>query len=438
MKKLIYLIIVTALTISIFAGCNATAILDTSDAKSLYMSSSGDIKPVELQLSIWGNDSHKKMYEEMFERYKKNNPNVSIDVLIIPFTDYQQKISIMKASGHAPDIAWLSDIMIPHFLETNQLIDISNLSKDENYRFDDINPSTFDPVKKDGKYYGVAFSTPPVLLYYNKNIFKQKNLRTPLELYKAGKWDYEEFLKAANKITDRSRGVYGIKLMSDWKNWYIYTIDLVWGFGGDVFSSDMKTFTLNSPEGEQAIQMYHDMIFRYGCHPKPGDQTTFESGKLGMYVNTLSYISTAKKIKDFEWNIAPLASGPKNSLTRLGFAAYVMFKDDDESKIEERFKLFKYLTSKEQMTVTAQYFLPPRKSILSSAGFKKIYPDNIQDSFQITILDRLNNSRVAATPPNFIKINPEVQVVFDLLNARTITVKEALVQMEDKVNELLK
>lgn len=426
-----------ALTMFLLQGCGrgiATKTISTSVA-ALQKTS----KQINMKISIWGNDAHKKMYDEMLAKYKEKNPNISTDVLVIPFVDYQQMISIMRASGQSPDIAWLSDIFIPQFLETNQLIDISDLSLDKTYDFDDINPISFDQVKKDGKYYGVAFSTPPALLYYNKNLFKENNLNLPITLAKEGRWNYDEFLKAAKTITNKDKGIYGVKLISnDWKNWYINIIDLVWGFGGDVFSKDMKTFTFNSTQGEQALQLYYDMMFKDEVHPKPGDQITFESGKLGMYANTLSYISTAKTIKDFEWDIAPLASGPKDSFTRTGFAAYVMFKVDNDPKSQEKHELFKYLTNKDQMSITAQYFVPSRKSILSSNAFKKLYPDNIQDSFQLTILDRLNTSKFATTPANFVKINPEVQIYFDMLYTNTITVKDALKKMEAAVTPLMK
>lgn len=439
MKRSISIVAAIAITASLFTGCGAKSEDKGTQKGSQTTSQQQSKKPVNMQLATWGNDAHKKMYEGMLEKYKEKNPHVSAEVLLIPFNDYQQKMSITKAAGQAPDIAWLSEMMLPQFMETDQLQDITKLTTDKEYDFEDINPGTFDPVKKDGKYYGVAFSTPPTLLFYNKTLFKEKGLKTPIELFKEEKWNYDEFLKASKAITNKDKGIYGAKLVvSDWKAWYINTVDLVWGFGGDVFSADAKKFTFNSPEGEKALQMYIDMMFKDEVHPKPGDQITFESGKLGMYVNTLSYMNIAKSIKDFEWDIAPLAVGPKNTYTRTGFAAYTMFKVDNDPKADEKLALFKYLTSKDSMAITAQYFVPPRKSILTSDEFKKLYPEHIQESFKVTILDRLNTAKVATTPKNFAKINTEVQIFYDLLYTKSITVKDALKKMEEKVEPLMK
>ncbi len=441
MKKLLCIVAVAAITASLFSGCGANDVAKTTtigSASTAQQTGTENKKAVNMQIATWGNDAHKKMYEEMLEKYKQTHPNVSGEVLLIPFNDYQQKMAISLAASEAPDIAWLSDVMIPQFMETNQLTDISSVKDDKDYDFNDINASSFDLVKKDGKYYGVAFSTPPVMLYYNKTLFQEKGLQTPMELYKAGKWNYDEFLKDAKAMTNKEKGIYGIKLIpTDWKNWYINTVDLVWGFGGDVFSPDGKKFTFNSEAGEKALQMYMDMMYKDAVHPKPGDQITFESGKLGMYVNTLSYMSTAKTIKDFEWNISPLPDGPKSNATRTGFAAYTMFKTENDPKNAEKLELFKFLTNKENMGITAQYFVPSRKSVLESDSFKKLYPENVQENFDATVLERLASTKVAITPANFAKINPEIQVYYDMLYTQSISVKDALKKMEETVAPLM-
>lgn len=441
MKKLLCIVTVAAITASLFSGCGANDVAKTTtigSASTAQQTGTENKKAVNMQIATWGNDAHKKMYEEMLEKYKQTHTNVSGEVLLIPFNDYQQKMAISLAASEAPDIAWLSDVMIPQFMETNQLTDISSVKDDKDYDFNDINASSFDLVKKDGKYYGVAFSTPPVMLYYNKTLFQEKGLQTPMELYKAGKWNYDEFLKDAKAMTNKEKGIYGIKLIpTDWKNWYINTVDLVWGFGGDVFSPDGKKFTFNSEAGEKALQMYMDMMYKDAVHPKPGDQITFESGKLGMYVNTLSYMSTAKTIKDFEWNISPLPDGPKSNATRTGFAAYTMFKTENDPKNAEKLELFKFLTNKENMGITAQYFVPSRKSVLESDSFKKLYPENVQENFDATVLERLASTKVAITPANFAKINPEIQVYYDMLYTQSISVKDALKKMEETVAPLM-
>lgn len=445
MKRLISMVAVAALSLSVFSGCaGKTETKQTAPAQSTQTQPAPtqqavkEKKPVTMQLAIWGNDAHKKMYEELLAKYKEKNSHVTSEVLIIPFAEYQQKLSIMKAGGQAPDVAWLSDLLIAQFLDTNQLMDITKLTTDKDYDFADISPAFLDPVKKDGKIHGVPFSTPPLLMYYNKTLFKEKGLKTPIELYKENKWNFDEYLKAAKALTNKEKGIYGARVTNDWKGWYYNVVDFVWGFGGDVFGPDGKKFLLNTPESEKGVQMFIDMIYKDEVHPKPGDQSTFDSGKIAMWNSTLASMNTVKKITDFEWDIAPLPAGPKNSFTRTGFATYVMFKQDNDPKADEKLELFKHLTSKESMSVTAQFFVPSRKSVVSSEAFLKLYPDSIRDSFKTTIIDRMGTVRVPYAPQNFAKVNSEVQLFFDMLYTKNMTVKDALKQADEKVAPLFK
>src|SRR5690606_6976942 len=152
---------------------------------------------------IWGNDAHKAMYEELVAEFKQTNSHIDVEIITIPFADYQQKLSIMLASKTAPDIGWLAERMIPQFLESNQLVDIAaSVKGDPEYQFADVYPSTLDIFTKGDKLYGIPFSTPPILIYYNKSLFEEKGLKTPTQLYTEGNWTYEEFLKAAKEISN--------------------------------------------------------------------------------------------------------------------------------------------------------------------------------------------------------------------------------------------
>src|SRR5690606_25479410 len=161
------------------------------------------------------------------------------------------------------------------------------------------------------KLYGIPFSTPPMMMYYNKKLFQDKGLKTPTELYNEGNWTYAELLKAAQAITDPAQGVYGVNyIRNGWANWDSSLILIMNPHGASLRSGDGSAFTLNSPEGKAAREFYVDAIFKHEVHPKPGDQTTFESGKIGIQQELYSYMAKARAIEDFEWDIVPLPEGP--------------------------------------------------------------------------------------------------------------------------------
>lgn len=399
-------------------------------------SSGKPAEEVKLAFSIWGSDDHKKMYQELAAKFKETHPNVSVEVQTIPFNDYQQKLSIMLSSRTAPDIGWLSDTMIPQFLHSGQLADVSAIQSDAAYAYGDIFPLTLQPLMKDGKLYGVPFSTPPTMIFYNKTMFEKKGLKTPAQLVQEGKWNYDEMLRSAKALTDPSQGVYGVKLVREWKSWSSTLYSLIKAQGADLLSKDGSKFLLNTPQGEKALQMYYDMMFKDGVHPKPGDQLTFESGKLGMFRDVYSSVTKARAIKDFDWDIAPMPQGPGGSGAWVGFAGYTVFEGSKHPK--EAVEFLKFVSSRESMAATSRYFVPSRKSVLESDAFMNAGERPSKEGIRIAVLDQMNAAEGLPLHKNWQQIDTKMQTLLDYMYTQSMSVKDVLQKMDQEVAPLLK
>ncbi len=445
MKKMWKTSLMLILAILVIAGCAKSTNGNNQGAPAPASGSApkeqvSDAKPaapkdVKLRFSIWGKEQHKAMYEEMLAEYKKQKPHVSVEIITIPSTDYLQKISIMNASGTAPDVAWLSEAHIPQFLANGQLVDLSELKTDPDYKFDEIYPSTLEMLTEGDKLYGIPFSTPPMMMYYNKKLFQDKGLKTPTELYNEGNWTYAELLKAAQAISDPAQGVYGVNyIRNGWANWDSSLIPIMNAHGASLLSEDGTAFTLDSPEGKQALEFYFDAIFKHEVHPKPGDQTTFESGKIGIQQELYSYMGKARAIEDFEWDIVPLPEGPSGRGTTLGFAGYSIIKGTEHP--EEAYELLKFLTSPDNAVTASQFFVPSRRSILESDEFAKGAPS--VDSMRIAILEQMEHAEYLPNHENWQQINTAVQSLLDYAYTQSVTVDEMLDRMDKDVSPLLK
>ncbi|MEI2398528.1 MULTISPECIES: sugar ABC transporter substrate-binding protein [Paenibacillus] len=424
------------------AGCSSGAGSGASVGKAVEGEEAGGSEaaavqePVKLKFSIWGNDAQKAMVEGLVDEYEQLHPGMEVEIMTIPFADYQQKLSIMLASRTAPDAGWLAERMIPQLLESGQLVDIAaEVKEDPGYNYADIYPSTLDIFKREDRLYGIPFSTPPVLIYYNKDLFLEKGLKTPTELYKEGKWNYEEFLKAARSLTDSQQGIYGVKLVRDWNNWSDALLPLFWSHGAELFDSSATAFALNSPAGREALQLYSDMMFKDKVHPLPGDELTFDSGRIGMYTDRYSYTSKARAVTDFDWDIAPMPAGVKGTGTSLGYAGVSVFETRHPAEAAE---FLKFITSAEAMSVTAQYFVPSRKSVLESDVFLRAASKPSPESIQLAVLDQIADARIAPGHKNWQQIDTKIQRLLDGLYTQSSTVDGLLGQMEVEVGPLMK
>ena len=60
-----------------------------------------DSETVNLKMSIWGNDARKTTFEELVKPFCEEN-NCTVEIVLVPFAEYMQKISIQLASKTAP------------------------------------------------------------------------------------------------------------------------------------------------------------------------------------------------------------------------------------------------------------------------------------------------------------------------------------------------
>ena len=85
-----------------------------------------------------GNDARKTTFEELVKPFEEAN-NAKVEVVLVPFAEYMQKISIQLASRTAPDVIWLAEKMIPQFIASGELIDLAPYVKsDAEYDFADF------------------------------------------------------------------------------------------------------------------------------------------------------------------------------------------------------------------------------------------------------------------------------------------------------------
>ncbi|MEH7235297.1 ABC transporter substrate-binding protein [Bacillus sp. JJ1562] len=428
MKKL-GIIFLTVFLIAFTAACSNDA--GTSGSKN-----DGDKKtdkPVELTFMMWGSEAHQEVYNKLIEKFNETHPNIKVKMESVPFPDYQQKITVLAAGRELPDVGWVAERMVPQFMENDLLDDVSSFKDDAEYNMDDFFPSTLDLFKKDDQLLGIPFSTPPSVIFYNEDLFVNAGEKTPNEHAEAGTWTWEQFEKSAKAIS--ADGVYGANFFRDWNTW-ITLLSHTWANGGDLFNEGQTEFTWNSPQGVETFKMLDRMMFADASHPKAGEQVSFESGKIGMFFDVYSYVSAARNVQDFKWDIAPLPEGPEGRFPMLGQAGYGLFKGSKHP--EEAKELLKFFTSQEGITATSTFFVPPRESVLSSDEFVNQPNNPPVESIQRAVIDEMDNARLQAGHIEWQKIDNAIQFGFDELFGQLKEPEDILKSMEEKINPLLK
>ncbi|MFD1906495.1 extracellular solute-binding protein [Paenibacillus rhizoplanae] len=77
---------------------------DTANSGSGNTPATGE--KVKLKFTFWGSPQEKKAVEDAIKAFEAKNPNVTIDSIHIPGTDFLQKLNAMIAGNEAPDLSY--------------------------------------------------------------------------------------------------------------------------------------------------------------------------------------------------------------------------------------------------------------------------------------------------------------------------------------------
>ncbi|GGJ78936.1 ABC transporter substrate-binding protein [Deinococcus aquiradiocola] len=360
---------------------------------------------VNLRFSTWAGGDGLALLQQLSKEYSAQNPGVQVTVEVTPFADYGRKLAIQVASGDAPDVGWLAERDVPTFLGSKAVLDLSaELSRDKAFNLADFPLSTLSLWKRGSAVYGVPFSNSPLVLFYNKDLFQAAGVKDPLLQYSQATWDYAHFQQASKAIKDKT-GAFGARVMRlDPKAWAGGLLAVAWSQGGGVYDKAMKC-QLDAPGTVSAFQLASNMMFKDASMPRPGDQTAFESGRIGMYFDNLSYSAQLKDAK-FRWGVSPLPKGTAGRVTQLGQAGYVVFSKSRNQA--EAVKFLKFLASAQTMARTARFFPPPRLSILKSAAYLSSNPAIPASTLKTAVVAQLPSARVLVTGTDWLRANDAI------------------------------
>lgn len=391
-----------------------------------------------LRFTIWsGNQAHLDMLNGFAESFKEIRPDVNVQLDIIPFADYVQKITLQLAGGNPPDLGWLAEAAAPTFVNAGVLADLGPaLRADPDYDFADFSTSALGLWVQDEAVYGVPFSTSPFFIYYNADMFEAAGLETPDVLAARGEWTWEAFRAASKAIADATpAGTYGFE-QSDGEGYgariWVTITPMLRSFGGDAWDAS-DTCMLTAPESVEAMEFYHAMIFDDGSIVPPGERADFFSGRSGM---TMTQLSRAANLAGatFEWGIAPVPTGPAGEVPVVGQAGVVVFNNSANRDVAIEFA--RHVTNQQNVTTMAQFFPPARLSVLESDAFLTSNAIVSPEAMAI-IADGIARGSVIPSHPLFPQIDASARPIFDELWRADADVAAVLGRICEAIDPLL-
>ncbi|MEV2240687.1 sugar ABC transporter substrate-binding protein [Micromonospora sp. NPDC049891] len=370
--------------------------------------------PVTLRMTTWSaNEAHLKLFNEIAAEYTATNPDVAgITFDPIPFENYTTTLTTQIAGGNPPDLAWVLENSAPDFVTSGALVPLTDTLKNtEGYVFDELAPAATKLWQVDGELYAYPFSTSPFGVFVNTDLVKSSGAQSPAELIAAGKWTWQNALTTARAVQAET-GKAGLVVRDfDYKGWDF--LSTVWtGWGAQAWSEDGRNCGFNSAEMVEAMTVLHRGIFVDKALPGPGTTADFFAGDAGMTITQISRASLLDGQK-FGWDLVPLPAGPKGEYAVIGQGGMGVLKQGRNAEAAADF--LAYLTNPTNSAKLAQFFPPPRTSLLTADTLAKTNPLLSPEQLQKVVIDGIAEGVVKPSHTGQAELNQAVRAALDPL-----------------------
>ena len=371
--------------------------------------------------------SDRETLEALVKEYNEtNDKNIEVQMDIMPWDSFYQKLATALPVGEGPDILAMATERIGSYADSGALAAVDDIYS-SGIVDETVVPETLkENLKYDGKYYGVPMNFATLLLYYNKTIFEEAGL----DPEKAPE-TWEELEQYAQQIVEKT-GKYGFDMAvkDTTPMWCI----MLWGNGGDIIKDGKAVF--NSPENVETVTRWAENIRdkKFGPEVLTGGEIDklFESQKLAMYFCG-PWATNGFTNAGIDYGVAQAPKGPKEQVTQAN--AVGMYMTSSSKNKEAVYDFFGWWNSKDtQVKWSLGTGFPPARTDIGDdermkenpyiAEFAKPANESKMYLQQLTNFAEVDTQAIVPAFEKILLENADVQEALDEANA----VIESLIQ----------
>ncbi|SDE65468.1 ABC transporter substrate-binding protein [Pseudonocardia oroxyli] len=287
-------------------------------------SAPGETPVTTVTLRLW-DDQVAKAYGTSFAEFERQNPDIRVDLDVVPYADYFVSLPAQLERGQGDDIFWLNSAYLGTLADSGALLDIERVLPGRAERWV---PAAVDQYTRDGGLWGVpALTDGRIVTYYNTALLAQAGV-DPTALTWNPDPAKDTLLPALRRLTVDTAGrradepgfdptsvaTYGFNAGRDLQAVYYEFI----GSNGGRFQAADGTFAFAEPRSVEAFQYLVDLINVQHVAP-PADDTNdnadyardaFLAGRLAIFQSGTYNLRNVADGATFDWAIAPMVAGP--------------------------------------------------------------------------------------------------------------------------------
>jgi multiple sugar transport system substrate-binding protein len=328
----------------------------------------------EISFMVFGEPEELKAYRGVINAYKDVEPDVSVKLVeASDRDDLLARLSTSFAGGTPPDLFLLNYRFYGQFASRDVLEPIQDrLDSSDVFGEEEFYSQALEAFRRDGELICLPQNISSLVVYYNRNLFRQAGVPEP----KTG-WTWNQMVRKAVKLTRDSDGdgeidVYGLGVEPE----IIRVAPFVWSNGGELVDDEVNptSFTLDTPEAQQALQAFFDLRKKHLVIPSDqereaeDEEARFLNGRMAMFLQSRRATPSFRTIKTFDWDIAPLPRH-KEQAGILHSDAYCMTKDSGNKDAAWSFMEFALGPEGQRITAQSGRTVPSLKEVAESESF---------------------------------------------------------------------
>ncbi len=324
---------------------------------------------------------------ELVKKFEALNPKIKVEIQQSVGQGLENKILVAIQSGSGFDVADISLSWNLSFARTGGLLQLDPYITESKLDVADFYAGNWASVTLDGKVWGMPYRGGSDGFFYNRKLYREAGLdpdKPPVT------WDdvAATALKLTKRAGDKKQFGWGMQGGGETNNFMAFFSTTIWGHGGEYFSSDNKTVTVNQPPAVAGVTTWSDLLLK---HKVVQDSVLQDDGNtilplfaqevVAQYLTGTYAIAPIRKANpniDIGFGVWPRAKG-RDPATNLGGWNLIVPKATKNPSATWKFVSF--IAEPENMAVLTDVF-PARRSAMKFPRFQnpdfKTFIENMQ------------------------------------------------------------
>lgn len=342
-----------------FAALGLTIPMAMSMLTGIGASAEEEYEPTTLTFWNGFTSTDGEVLQDIVDEFNETNEyNITIEMDVMPWATFNEKLPAAIAAGEAPDFVLCSSGYYAPYVEAGSFQDLSDYYEQDSVDADDFDQNVVNLLYYDDLCVGIPMQMVSHYFYWDKDLYEAAGLdpETPPETF-------EEIVENAKLLTDKSKNQYGFCIPTDNNIPAQYTM---YAYGGGYTNEDETVATFNSEENVQAFQT---LIELYECSPKDTDDNTYISGQLAQFINGPWIINGLRENEiNFGVKEVPAVTGVEENaaVIPVGFSIPTTTSDEHKALV---YKFIEYWNTTEVCTKWTQECGTPAYLVSAQANF---------------------------------------------------------------------